>query len=126
MTRKVKEYYVYLLSSRSGTLYVGVTSDLVRRVWQHKQATNDGFTKRYRIGRLVWFESGGDVLGAIAREKEIKAWRRDKKIALIVASNPAWEDLSAGWFEPELGEADPSLRRNDIDHFRRVVQADGR
>ena len=98
MTRKVKEYYVYLLSSRSGTRYVGVTNDLVRRVWQHKQATNDGFTKRYHIDRLVWFESGGDVLGAIALEKQIKAWRREKKIALIVAQNPAWQDLSAGWF----------------------------
>lgn len=103
MTRKVKEYYVYILSSRSGTLYVGMTNDLVRRVWQHRQGTSDGFTKRYRINRLVWFESGGDVFGAIAREKQIKAWRREKKIALIVVDNPAWEDLSATWFEPARG-----------------------
>ena len=99
-----------MLSSRSGTLYVGVTNDLVRRIWQHKQGTNDGFTKRYRINRLVWFESGGDVLGAIAREKQIKGWRREKKVALIVVGNPAWEDLSAGWFDSAPDEADPSLR----------------
>lgn len=99
MARKAREYYVYLMASRSGTLYVGVTNDLVRRVWQHKQGTNVGFTKRYGINRLVWFESGGDVLGAIAREKQIKAWRREKKVALIVAENPAWDDLSAGWFD---------------------------
>lgn len=101
MARKACEYYVYLLLSRSGTLYVGVTNDLVRRVWQHKQGTNDGFTKRYRINRLVWFESGGDVLGAIAREKQIKAWRREKKVALILERNPAWDDLSAGWFSAD-------------------------
>ncbi len=99
MARKAREYYVYLMASRSGTLYVGVTNDLVRRVWQHKQGINDGFTKRYGINRLVWFESGGDVLGAIAREKQIKAWRREKKVALIVAGNPAWDDLSIGWFD---------------------------
>jgi putative endonuclease len=99
MARKACEYYVYLLSSRSGTLYVGVTNDLVRRVWQHKQGTSDGFTKRYGINRLVWFESGGDVIGAIEREKQIKAWRREKKVALIVAGNPAWDDLSVGWFD---------------------------
>ena len=98
MARKAHEYYVYLLASHSGALYVGVTNDLIRRVLQHKQETNDGFTKRYRINRLVWFESGGDVLGAITREKQIKAWRRDKKVALIVECNPAWDDLSAGWF----------------------------
>lgn len=98
MARKAHEYYVYLLASHSGTLYVGVTNDLVRRVRQHKQGANDGFTKRYRVNRLVWFESGGDVMGAIAREKQIKAWRREKKIALIVKCNPAWNDLSAGWF----------------------------
>jgi putative endonuclease len=98
MARKAHEYYVYLLASHSGALYVGVTNDLIRRVLQHKQGTNDGFTKRYRINRLVWFESGGDVLGAITREKQIKAWRRDKKVALIVECNPAWDDLSAGWF----------------------------
>lgn len=99
MARMAREYFVYMLSSRSGTLYVSVTNGLVRRVWQHKQGTNDGFTKRYRIDRLVWLESGGDVLGAIAREKQIKGWRREKKVALIVACNPAWDDLSAEWYE---------------------------
>ena len=99
MARKAYEYYVYLLASRSGTLYVGMTNDLVRRVWQHKQGLNNGFTKCYRINRLVWFESGGDVLGAIEREKQIKAWRREKKVALIVECSPAWNDLSVGWFD---------------------------
>jgi len=103
MARMAREYFVYMLSNRSGTLYVGVTNDLVRRVWQHKQGTNDGFTKRYRIDRLVWLESGGDVLVAIAREKQIKGWRREKKVSLIVAGNPAWDDLSAGWFDSTRG-----------------------
>jgi len=99
MARMAREYFVYMLSSRSGTLYTGVTNDLIRRIWQHKQGTNDGFTKRYRINRLVWFESGSDVGAAIEREKQIKSWRREKKVALIVTDNPAWDDLSAGWFE---------------------------
>ena len=103
MARMAREYFVYMLSSKSGTLYVGVTNDLVRRVWQHRQGSSDGFTKRYRINRLVWFESGGDVLEAIAREKQLKGWRREKKIALIVAQNPAWDDLSAAWFDSARG-----------------------
>lgn len=109
MARMAREYFVYILSSRSGTLYTGVTNDLVRRVWQHKQGTNDGFTKRYRINRLVWFESGGDVGTAIEREKQIKSWPREKKAALIATDNPGTICL-LGSLRLRVGEADPSLR----------------
>jgi len=87
-------YYVYLLASRKhGTLYVGVTSDLVRRIYQHKTKAVPGFSARYGIDRLVWFEIYDDPLTAIAREKELKKWRRDWKIRLIEESNPDWNDL---------------------------------
>jgi len=87
-------YYVYLLASgKHGTLYVGVTRDLVRRVYQHKTKATPGFTSRYEISRLVWFESYDDPTSAITREKEIKKWRRDWKIALIENENLNWEDL---------------------------------
>lgn len=99
MVRTQREYYVYLLASRSGVLYVGVTNDLQRRVWEYRSGAADGFTKRYRVHRLVWFESGGDVVSAIEREKQIKAWRRGKKVALIEAGNPAWDDLAEEWFD---------------------------
>jgi len=92
-----KPYFVYIMASRSRTLYTGVTNDLERRVYEHKRKLIDGFTSRYNIERLVFFEATEDVLSAIAREKEIKGWTRAKKIALIEASNPTWEDLSAQW-----------------------------
>ena len=86
--------YVYLLASaKHGTLYVGVTNDLVRRVYQHRTRAVRGFTSRYRIHRLVWFESYDDPLTAIAREKEMKKWRREWKVNLIERSNPGWVDL---------------------------------
>ena len=87
-------YYVYLLSSRkNGTLYLGVTSDLVRRVYQHKKKLTPGFTSRYAVDDLVWFECYDDPTNAITREKEIKKWRRAWKIALIEKTNPNWADL---------------------------------
>jgi len=87
-------YYVYLLASgKHGTLYVGVTRDLVRRVYQHKTKATPGFTSRYEVSRLVWFESYDDPTSAITREKEIKKWRRVWKIALIENENLNWEDL---------------------------------
>ncbi len=87
-------YYVYLLASRMhGTLYLGVTSDLVRRVYEHKTKAVPGFSAKYGVHRLVWYEVHQDVLAAIGREKEIKKWRRDWKIALIEADNPDWSDL---------------------------------
>jgi putative endonuclease len=87
-------YYVYLLASRKhGTLYVGVTNNLVRRIYQHKSHAVRGFSSRYNVHLLVWFESYDDPTNAIAREKEIKKWRRDWKVNLIEQSNPEWVDL---------------------------------
>ncbi len=87
-------YYVYLLASqKGGTLYLGVTRDLVRRVFQHKEKAVPGFTSRYGVNKLVWFESYDDPTNAIMREKEIKKWRRAWKIELIEISNPDWRDL---------------------------------
>jgi putative endonuclease len=90
--------YVYILASRSRNLYTGVTSNLERRLAQHRSGLVPGFTKRYRIFRLVHYETFGDIRLAIAREKEIKTWRREKKIWLIKGNNPLWKDLAADWF----------------------------
>ncbi|CAL8982006.1 hypothetical protein RHODGE_RHODGE_03866 [Rhodoplanes serenus] len=87
-------FYVYLLASRKqGTLYLGITRDLVRRIYQHKSKSLPGFTSRYDVDRLVWFECHDDPITAIAREKDIKKWRRAWKIALIEKDNPDWRDL---------------------------------
>jgi putative endonuclease len=83
-----RQYYVYIMTNRSRTLYVGVTNDLERRVYEHKSESIEGFTKRYRIHRLVYFDTTSSVEGAITREKEIKVWRRSKKIDLIEEANP--------------------------------------
>jgi len=92
-------YYVYLLANRRhGTLYTGVTNSLERRVWQHQHKAAPGFTAKYGVGTLVYFEEFRDAADAIAREKQIKAGSRAKKIALIEKENPEWRDLSAGWF----------------------------
>lgn len=90
----MKTYYVYLMSSQKhGTLYVGVTNDLIRRVWEHKHDVVEGFTKKYQVHWLVWFEETTDVTTAIQREKQIKKWRRQWKIDLIEKENPNWDDL---------------------------------
>ena len=90
----MKEPCVYILSSRrNGTLYTGVTSDLVQRVWQHKNGVADGFTKRYKVHLLVWYEAHETMESAILREKALKEWRRKWKLALIERENPRWEDL---------------------------------
>lgn len=89
-----RSYYVYLLASRrKGTLYVGVTNDLSKRVWQHKQDLVDGFTKKYGVKSLVWFEQTESIESAIVREKQIKKWNRDWKVELIEKTNPQWRDL---------------------------------
>ena len=93
-------YFVYIMTNRSKTLYTGVTNNLYRRVWEHKQGTGSGFCSRYKLDRLVYYERFQYVGNAIRREKEIKGWLRIKKIALIVSQNPAWRDLSEGWYEP--------------------------
>lgn len=85
------------MTNRSKTLYTGVTNNLMRRVWEHKQG-EPGFCAKYKLDRLVHFERFQYIGNAIAREKRIKGWLRIKKIALIVAQNPAWQDLSAGWY----------------------------
>ena len=92
----VREYYVYIMTGRSGTFYVGVTNDLERRVHEHKAGLS-GFTSRYRLNRLVYYESTTDVGIAIAREKQLKPWRREKKIRLIKTLNPRFLDLSETW-----------------------------
>lgn len=92
-------YYVYIMASRTCTLYVGVTSDLQRRVFEHKQKLVPGFTRRYGITRLVYYEDYGEVLEAIAREKRIKGWRRARKVDLIESANARWRDLSEGWYD---------------------------
>jgi putative endonuclease len=94
-----KTYYVYIMSSQSRTLYVGVTDDVVRRVWQHKSGEVKGFTQQYNIHTLVYVESFRDIYSAIAREKQIKRWRREKKLTLILDANPEWRDLSDGWYD---------------------------
>jgi putative endonuclease len=103
-----KRYYVYILASKSRPLYVGVTGSLMSRILQHK-SRETGFTGRYNIDRLVYFETFRFVNNAIAREKEIKAWRREKKVALIAATNPTREDLTADWGKPvAMRKADSS------------------
>lgn len=93
----MKSYYVYILTNKSKTLYTGVTNDLKRRLYEHKNKLIPGFTSRYRIDKLVYFEETNDIKVAIAREKQIKGWLRVKKIALIESTNPQWQDLSENW-----------------------------
>lgn len=94
-------YFTYMMASRSRTLYIGVTGDLLKRVFQHKWKEHGGFTARYNCDRLVWFERHQYVQKAIAREKELKGWSRAKKIALIESVNAAWVDLSRQWYDCE-------------------------
>jgi putative endonuclease len=93
-----KTYYVYIIANRSKTLYIGVTNNLERRMWEQKQGIGSEFASKYKIDRLVYYESYDDVRDAIHREKEIKGLLRIKKIALIVSKNPAWRDLSEEWY----------------------------
>jgi len=91
------EFWVYILTSRSGTLYVGVTGYLGTRIIQHKIDSIEGFTKKYKVHRLVYYESYEHVMTAICREKQLKGWRREKKIVLIEKMNPRWQDLAENW-----------------------------
>ncbi len=101
-----RRYFVYIMTNRSRTLYTGVTNDLKRRVFEHKQKQGSGFTAKYNVDRLVYYEDTGDPRAAIQREKQIKGWLRRRKIALIESANPSWEDMSEGW----LQGLDSSLR----------------
>ena len=91
------EYYVYIMTNGKRTLYTGVTNNLYRRVYEHKEKLIPGFTKRYNIDYLVYVESTSDIVAALTREKQIKGWTRAKKISLIESSNPEWRDLSLDW-----------------------------
>ena len=89
-----RQYFVYILASkRNGTLYIGVTNNLLRRVWEHKNGKIDGFTKKYKVHMLVYYEQGGYVVGALDREKQLKKWERKWKLELIEENNPEWKDL---------------------------------
>ena len=93
------DHYIYILTNGARTLYVGATNNLVRRVYEHKLKFVRGFASKYNIGWLVYYEQAGTLTAAIAREKQIKGWRRSKKVELIEAFNPTWKDLSIDWYD---------------------------
>ena len=95
----MKTNYLYIMASKAGTLYVGFTSDIKRRVYEHKKHIIPGFTDKYHVDRLLYVETFGNAVSGIRREKQIKAWRREKKVWLIDSANPKWHDLSAGWYD---------------------------
>jgi putative endonuclease len=95
---KRHNYCVYMVASKSGVLYIGMTNNLERRIFEHKNDVIEGFSKQYRCHRLVYYESFDDVKNAIDREKQLKRWNRTKKMWLIQIENPTWEDLAAEWF----------------------------
>ena len=107
--RHEKHYYVYILASLSGTLYIGITNNLERRMLEHKEGLVEGFTSQYGVHRLIYFETYRDVRNAIRREKQLKGWRREKKIALIEKVNAGWKDLARAWYEGR----GPSTRDRD-------------
>ena len=102
-----KRFFVYIMSSKSGTLYTGMTNSLDRRVFEHEHHLVRGFTAKYDCIRLVWFEEWSDVRSALARETQIKGWRRTKKIDLIEGLNPHWNDLAENW-GVQMGRLDGS------------------
>src|SRR5580698_10729848 len=112
--RRPKQFYVYIMTNRPGSavLYIGITGDLVRRVWQHKNKLTPGFTSRYNLTCLVYYERFFYPDAAIAREEEIKGWRRSKKIKLIETMNPKWDDLAAKW--QDLHKPAPAVVGNEI------------
>ncbi len=95
----MKEMWVYIITNRSKTLYIGVTNDLERRMYEHREKIIPGFTSRYNIDRLVYYETCSDPLDAIRREKQLKSWSRSKKIELIEKDNPAWHNFAVEWME---------------------------
>ena len=108
----MKSYFVYIMSSQRRVLYIGVTSKLERRVFQHKAHFFAGFTAKYNVSNLVYFESYSNVYRAIGREKELKGWLRQKKLSLIESTNPNWKDLSYGWYQ-KISMAQLELPRNE-------------
>jgi putative endonuclease len=121
--REEKRYYVYIMASRSLTFYTGVTGDIYNRALQHKAGEIEGFTKKYSINRLVYYETFKYVNNALAREKQVKAWTRAKRLALIKTMNPTWQDLAEDWGErtrlqiPRVARDDnPKKNDNDKDN----------
>ena len=104
----VNQYYVYIMSSHRGTLYIGVTNDLVRQAYEHRHKLVDGFTKKYNVSKLVYYEVTEEIESAIVREKQIKGWLRRKKVALVESSNPYRVDLAEAWDGSPV-TPDPSL-----------------
>src|SRR5215472_4407581 len=104
-------FWVYLVASRGGTLYIGMTNDIALRIRQHRSGEIEGFATKYNCTRLVYFETFDNVFKAISREKQLKGWRRSKKIALIEKLNPRWEDLAENW-DREMKFATESIREN--------------
>jgi putative endonuclease len=98
----VPDYYVYVMTNNSGTLYIGVTNDIARRVREHQLGLKRGFTQRYRMTRLLYVESATDVRDALQREKQLKGWTRKRKLDLVRSLNPEWRDLSQDWSEQSL------------------------
>ncbi len=93
----IHAYWVYIMASRSRVLYIGVTNDVQRRVREHKEGLIPGFTQKYRVRRLVYFEEFDYIHDAITREKQLKGWVRDRKLTLIESRNPTWQDLAQNW-----------------------------
>ena len=124
-----KEYYVYIMTNKSRTLYTGVTNNLMRRVDEHKKKLVKGFTSKYNIQFLVYYEATADIQTAIVREKQIKGWLRAKKIALINSMNPQWKDSSEEWFvtrelsgkENERGSKNRKINMAEEYHFLLVI-----
>jgi putative endonuclease len=104
-----KTYYVYILSSQTRVLYIGMTSNIEQRIYQHKTQTFGGFTAKYNVTKLVHFERYGSVMTAIRREKEMKGWRREEKLKLIVSVNKNWNDLSYGWYQRHRYQPDRKI-----------------
>lgn len=107
----MKRYFVYVMSNKSRRLYIGITSNLPWRVYQHKHKLIEGFTSRYNFDLLVYHEEYSQVVNAIAREKELKGWRREKKLKLILGENPDWADLSLEWQEDPGWVLEPDAQR---------------
>jgi putative endonuclease len=117
------EAYVYMMANHSRTLYAGVTSDLERRVYEHKHKLIEGFTSKYNITKLVWYEVFPDIEQAIEGEKRIKGWVRRKKIAMIEAQNPHWEDLSERWYPTNGGQILRCAQNDCTGHPEREVSS---
>jgi putative endonuclease len=114
--QRERHYLVYMIASISRVLYIGMTSNLRKRLWEHQNGIFEGFSKQYRCHRLVWFESYDDVTKAIDREKQLKRWNRTKKEWLIAQRNPTWEDLAAEWYLKHQYEPEKRIVEEETEH----------